>query len=102
MGRNKRVHPLLVAARTYLSQHVLELKGAPLQMCMLDGPPGSPRCAVTAEACLGGACPYGVSQADARTGLCTARDCPLRCSVRLLLDRRGAVMQATRSGIHWN
>jgi hypothetical protein len=27
--------------------------------------------------------------------------CPLRCSVRLLLDRRGAVIQVIRSEVHW-
>jgi hypothetical protein len=51
---------------------------------------------------LAGDCPNGVSALVAESGLCTVRDCPLRCGVRLLLDRRGAVMQATRSGVHWN
>jgi hypothetical protein len=99
MGRKKRTHPLLIAARSYLSQHMPELKSARLQLRMLDGPPGSPRYAVTAEDCKAGACPFGTSAAQ--SGECTVRDCPLRCSVRLLLDRRGTVMQATRSGIHW-
>jgi len=101
MARKKRANPLLITARTYLSQHVPELKAARLQLRMLDGPPGSPRYAVTAEDCLAGACPFGPS-AIAEDGQCTVRDCPLRCSVRLLMDRRGAVLQATRSGIHWN
>ena len=101
MARKKRANPLLVAARTYLSQHVPELKAAPLQLRMLDGPPESPRYAVTAEDCLAGACPFGAS-AVAHAGQCSVRDCPLRCSVRLLLDRRGEVVQATRSGIHWS
>ena len=102
MARKKRINPLLIAARTYVSQHVPELKAAPLQLRMLDGPPGSPSCAVAAEACLASACPNGVSAVIAESGQCTVRDCPLRCSVHLLLDRHGAVMQATRSGVHWN
>ncbi len=102
MARRKRPNPLLIAARTYISQHVPELKAAPLQLRMLDSPPASPSCAVTAEACLAGDCPNGISALVAESGQCTVRDCPLRCSVRLLLDRRGAVMQATRSGSHWN
>lgn len=101
MARKKRVNPLLIAARTYVSQHVPELKAAPLQLRMLDGPPGSPSCAVAAEACLASDCPEGVPLVVAESGQCTVRDCPLRCSVRLLLDRRGAVVQATRSGVHW-
>ena len=101
MARKKRVNPFLIAARTYVSQHVPELKAAPLQLRMLDGPPESPSCAVAAEACLANDCPEGVPLAVAESGQCTVRDCPLRCSVRLLLDRRGAVMQATRSGVHW-
>ena len=102
MARKKRPNPLLIAARTYVSLHVPELKAAPLQLRLLDGPPESPNCAVMAEACLPGDCPHGVPASIAERGQCTVRDCPLRCSLRLLLDRRGAVMQATRSGIHWN
>ena len=100
MGRKKRTNPLLSVAHAYLSQHVPELKAARVQLHMLDGPPGSPRYAATAEDCLAGACPFGVSVAEG--GQCTVRDCPLRCSVRLLLDRRGTVLHTTRSGIHWN
>jgi hypothetical protein len=102
MARKKRINPLLVFARTYVNQHVPELKAAPLQLHMLDGPPGSPSCAVTVEACLAADCPNGVSALIAKSGQCAVRDCPLRCSVRLLLDRRGAVMQDTRSGVHWS
>ena len=102
MARKKHTNPLLIVARTYVSQHMPELKAAPLQLRMLDGPPGSPSCAVTAEACLAGDCPNGVSASVADSGQCAVRDCPLRCGVRLLLDRRGEVLQVTRSGIHWN
>ncbi|MEP7187806.1 MAG: hypothetical protein ABI901_01290 [Roseiflexaceae bacterium] len=102
MARKKRTNPLLLAARAYVSLHVPELKAAPLQLRLLDGPPDSPSCAVMAEACLPSECPNGISVSIAERGQCTVRDCPLRCSLRLLLDRRGAVIQATRSGIHWN
>jgi hypothetical protein len=97
MARKKRTNPLLIAARTYVSLHLPELKAAPLQLRMLDGPPGAPSCAVTAEACLVGDCPQGVAAAVAERGECTVRDCPLRCSVHLLLNRHGMVIQATRS-----
>jgi len=102
MTRKKRTNPLLVAARTYVSQQIPELKAAPLHLRMLDGPPGSPSCAATAEACLAADCPNDVPAAVAASGQCTVRDCPLRCTVRLLLDRRGVVMHVTRSGVHWN
>ena len=89
MARKKRTNPLLIVARSYVSQYVPELKAAPLQLHLLDSPPGSPSCAVTAEACLAVECPNGVSASVAESGRCTVRDCPLRCAVRLLLDRRG-------------
>ena len=101
MARKKRTNPLLVAARTYVSQHAPELKCAPIQLRLLDGPPGSPSCSATAEACLANDCPNGVSAALAASGQCPVRDCPLRCLLRLLLDRRGAVMHVSRSGVHW-
>jgi hypothetical protein len=102
MARKKRVNPLLSIARTYVSQHVPELKAAPLQLRMLDGPPGSPSCAVMAETCVADDCPNGIPAALGQSGQCPVRDCPLRCSLRLLLDQRGAVIHVTRSGIHWN
>jgi hypothetical protein len=102
MARRKRPDPLLAAARTYISRYLPELKAAPLQLRMLDGPPGSPCCAVMVETCPAGACPRGVPVLAAARGECTVRDCPLRCSVRLLLNRSGMVVQATRSGIHWS
>jgi hypothetical protein len=102
MARKKLANPFLIAARTYISLHVPELQAAPLHLRMLDSLPGSPSCAVTAEACLAGDCPNGIAASVAESGGCTVRDCPLRCSVRLLLNRHAMVMQATRSGVHWN
>ncbi|MEN9934454.1 MAG: hypothetical protein RLZZ387_1033 [Chloroflexota bacterium] len=101
MPRRKRQNPLLAVARAYLSQHMPELKDAPLHIRMLDGPPGSPRYAVTVESCLPAPCPHGVPREVADAGGCTIYNCPIRDSVRLLLDRGGEVMQVTRSGIHW-
>jgi hypothetical protein len=102
MARRKRQNPLLAVAQTYLATHMPDLRGARLQIRMLDGPPESPRYAVTAELCTAGACPYGVTSAVAAAGQCPIIDCPLRNSARLLLDRRGTVVQTIRSGIHWN
>ena len=102
MARRKRQNPLLVVAQSYLVQHMPELRGARLQIRMLDGPPGSPRYAVTAELCTTQACPYGVSATTANAGKCPIISCPLRNTARLLMDRRGAVVQTIRCDIHWN
>jgi hypothetical protein len=102
MSRRKHHNRLLTAARTYVNHHLPELRHAPLAMRMLDGPPSSPRYAVTVEACCAQACPRGYSTLVAVAGGCNVLDCPLRRTVRLLLSRQGDVMQATRSGIHWS
>ena len=101
MARRKRQHALLLVVRNYLNQHLPELQGAPLQLHLLDGPPGSPRYAVTAEVCAVASCPRGVLPATALAGRCTVSECPLRRSARLLLDRRGAIIHVTRSDLHW-
>lgn len=101
MARRKRQNPLLVVAQSYLVQHMPEMRGARLKIRMLDGPPSSPRYAVTAELCTTGHCPHGVSTATAMAGKCPVTDCPLRDTVRLLMDRRGGVVHTVRCGIHW-
>jgi hypothetical protein len=101
MARHKRANPILQTVRQYLDIHMPELHNAPLHLRSLDGPPGSPRYAVTAEACTLACCPRGIPAAVAAAGNCSERMCPLRHSVRLLLDRRGAVIQAIRSQVHW-
>jgi hypothetical protein len=78
-----------------------ELKDAALRVRMLDGPPGSPRYAVTVESCGTHVCPNGVPREISVAGECTVRECALRDTVRLLLDQNGAVVQITRSGVHW-
>ena len=87
MARHKRPHPLLLAAQAYLGARIPELKNEPLRLRALDGPPNSPRYSVTVEVCPAGACPHGVAAEVARAGQCPIKICPLRCSVRLLLDR---------------
>jgi hypothetical protein len=101
MPRRKRQNPLLAVAQRYLCQHLPELRDARPRIRMLDGPPGSPRYAVTVEACRPVPCPHGVPRAVADAGECPIRDCPIRNTVRLLLDLEGEVVQVTRSGIHW-
>jgi hypothetical protein len=101
MTRRKQLARLLNVAHHYVDQHLPELRHAPLAMRMLDGPPGSPRYAVTVAACRAQACPHGISALVAAAGQCHVTDCPLRHTARLLLDRQGNVIQATRSGIHW-
>jgi hypothetical protein len=102
MGRRKRKHPLLQVAQTYLSQHMPDMSGARLSLRMLDGPPDAPRYAVTAEICTACPCPRGVPFALAANGQCPIAECPLRHSVRLLLNRRGTVLHTTISDIHWS
>ncbi|HRC74504.1 MAG TPA: hypothetical protein PLO33_02435, partial [Kouleothrix sp.] len=75
MARRKRQNPFLSMAQVYLNQHMPDMSGARLQLRMLDGPPGSPRYAVTAEVCRH-ICPYGVLPAQAALGKCTVFDCP--------------------------
>jgi hypothetical protein len=102
MPRPKRINPMLKLARGYLARHAPELQHAPLRLRMLDGPPGSPRYAATAEACIAARCPHGVTPEAAAAGQCHVLTCPLRHSVRLLLDSGGNLLSVTRSGIHWS
>jgi len=102
MARRKRQNPLLIVAQGYLNQYLPEMMGAKLRMRMLDGPPEAPRYVVTAETCTGCTCPHGVLPVLALNGQCPITECPLRHSVRLLLNRRGAVVHTTVSDIHWN
>jgi hypothetical protein len=102
MPRREQKNRPLSAAQTYVSEHLPELRNRPLRLQLLDGPPGSPRYAAMVEACVASSCPRGYSAQAASSGQCGVLDCPLRRSARLLLDRHGAVMHATISGIHWN
>jgi hypothetical protein len=101
MPRRKRQHPLLWLARRYLAERAPELKDAPLRIRMLDGPPDSPRYAVTVEACKPGPCPHGVPREVADAGACRVPVCPLRDTLRLLFTRDGELVQVTHSDMHW-
>lgn len=101
MARRKKNGPL-IAAQIYVSRHLPEFVDRPLRLHILDGPPGSPRYAATTESCIAASCPRGFSIQARSAGQCGVLDCPLRRSARLLLDREGAVLHTTISGIHWN
>ena len=102
MSRRKRQNQMLNTARQYVDLYMPELRGASLRVRSLDGPPGSPRYAVIAEVCPLTQCPHGIAPAISASGQCPVRECPLRRSARLLLDRNGVVMRVTRSAVHWN
>ena len=99
MARPKRPpHPMIRVARGHLSAIEPGLKDAPLQLRMLDGPPGAPRYAVSISRCLRqGPCPYGVEPGQA----CTVHDCELREALRMLLNREGEVVEVIRDGVRW-
>jgi hypothetical protein len=101
MPRRKQKNRPLIAAQTYIGEHLPELRDRPLRLHLLDGPPDSPRYAATIETCIAAACPRGISAQAASGGQCDVLDCPLRRSARLLLDNQGVVVHATISGIHW-
>jgi hypothetical protein len=102
MARHSQPRPLLEIARQQIAQRAPELQNAPLQLRELDGPPGAPRYAASSARCLAAACPYGVSTGAAAAGRCQIHLCPLRRSVRLLLNREGAVIQTTEGGVRWS
>lgn len=102
MSRRKRENQLLLAAQAYIRQNLPALQGQPLRLRLLDGPPGAPRYAAMTEICRVPICPRGFSAQAGPNGPCEVPDCPLRQSVRLLLDRQGNVVGSTLSGVHWN
>jgi hypothetical protein len=90
---------MLGVARAHVARHAPELLDQPIQLQQLDGPPGSPRYAVSVGACLReGPCPHGVADGAP----CPIRDCTLRHSLRMLLDRDGNVVELLRDGLRWN
>jgi len=101
MARRTRANLVVQTARRYVDVYMPELHGASLRLHRLDGPPSSPRYAVTAEACLVARCPRGIPTALAEAGECPIRTCPLRRSVRLLFSRGGDIIQVVRSQVHW-
>lgn len=89
---------MLKVAREYLNQLDPDLRGEPIHLRMLDGPPGAPRYAVYVGACRrDGDCPYGV---EAITP-CPVLNCELRNSLRLLMDREGKLVEVLHGGVRW-
>lgn len=101
MSRQKYRKRLLTTAHRYIHQHLPELDQSSMIIRVLDGPPDAPHYAVMVEACCAKVCPRGFPATSTAGGQCGVLDCPLRRSVRLLLDHHGEVMHATCSGIHW-
>lgn len=102
MTRCKQPHPMTDVVQTYVNEHTPELAAASIHIRLLDGPPDAPRYAANAETCPAGPCPYGVPLTLVQAGQCPVLDCPLRCSLRLLIDRDGTIVSAHRSGVHWS
>lgn len=100
MARPKRPpHPMLGVARAHLRAIEPGLAEAPLRLRTLDGPPGSPRYAVSVSRCgRQGPCPHGVAEGEA----CAVRECALREAIRMLLGREGAVVEVIRDGLRWD
>jgi hypothetical protein len=99
MGRPKRPpDPMLRVARAHLNKLAPELRGAPIHLHQLDGPPNAPRYAVSVEACQSAqGCPHGVSDPQ----LCPIVVCSQRRAIRLLLSREGELMQMINDDRRW-
>src|SRR5690348_11651047 len=103
MPRRKSSEQILSAAHAYIQACAPELQEVPIMVRMLDGPPDAPHFSVSVEKCSAlGNCPYSVSPEVAACGKCPIAACQLRCSMRLLLDRSGTVVQVLRGNTHWS
>lgn len=99
MSRHKLPpHPMLQVARAHLRDLDPELRYTQPYLRQLDGPPGSPRFAVSLDQCAGsGSCAHGVADAN----LCSVIACPQRNTIRLLLSRKGDLIQVIRGHLRW-
>jgi hypothetical protein len=88
-------------AQRYLRRVMPAMEQARYTVHALDGPPGGPRFAVTAELCDVSSCPRGITPEQAAGGRCLQRACPLRHTARLLLNGNGDVVLVTSSDLHW-
>ncbi|MBC8076559.1 MAG: hypothetical protein H7Y32_10830 [Chloroflexales bacterium] len=93
---------LLSAVREHISTRIPLLARAPIRLRPLDGPPDAPRYSADAELCCASVCPRGIAADAAAAGLCHVHACPLRSSIRLLLDGQGHVIQEQCGDIHWS
>lgn len=100
MARPKRPpHPMIARARAHLRTIAPDLQYAPLILRTLDGPPGSPRYAVSVARCQNvGECPYEMADPS----VCTVPSCDLRRSLRLLLNADGSLAQVIEGHRRWN
>jgi hypothetical protein len=90
---------MLRVARDHLSAIEPGLEDAPLRLHTLDGPPGSPRYAVSVSRCRRqGPCPYDVVDEQ----LCSVHECAQREALRMLLNRDGEVVEIIRDGLRWD
>ena len=101
MSRPRRQNTQLALAHRYLGEAFPELRDVVLQIRQLDGPPGSPRYAATAEICTAATCPHGIPAAQAAVGECAVASCPLRRTIRILLGHDGELIQITGNDSHW-
>lgn len=92
---------MLKVARDYIEQHTPAFKESGLSLHSLDGPPGSPRYAVSAEVCITSDCPFGINKQEVSPQECPILDCHYHQSVRLLLTREGEVVKKTLGETHW-
>lgn len=99
MARPKRPpHPMLRVARAHLSKLAPELRNARFRLRQLDGPPGSPRFAVSVDMCRDvHSCPHGVAD----TENCPVFACSQRKAIRLLLSREGELLQVINDDLRW-
>jgi hypothetical protein len=103
MPRRTSQEQIQSAARGYIQACAPELREAPIVVRMLDGPPDAPHFSASVEQCgASGDCPHGIAPEVAACGKCPIAACRLRCSMRLLLDRSGTVVQVLRGNTHWS
>lgn len=99
MARPKRPpHPMLKIAREHIRRLDATLKDAPIRLHQLDGPPGSPRFAVSVARCFReGDCPHEVISEAA----CPILECDMRHSLRLLFTREGELVEVIKGDLKW-
>ncbi|MEI7645543.1 MAG: hypothetical protein WCJ55_14815 [Chloroflexales bacterium] len=99
MARPKRPpHPMLRVARAHLNKLAPELRNARLRLRQLDGPPGSPRFAVSVDMCREDVpCVNGVTEVEK----CPVFACSQRRAIRLLLSREGELRQVINDDLRW-
>jgi len=99
MPRPKRPdNPMLQVARTHLLTLAPELWNARIHLLQLDGPPGSPRFAVSADMCCSiGSCSHHIT--DPNT--CPVFACSQRRAIRILLSRKGDLIHVISDHLRW-